>query len=157
MSQFDSASVQLSQLAGRLRDMGEEGFRREITESIKASTEPIPRTIRDGLIPRLPNRYARTLNDDLDIKESVQYLTSGVRVSTTARTLQVGGVKRRRIRRLDQGVLEHPLFGNRRRWYRQPVVPGWFTRPNEDAVPRVRASIDDALARVKRFIETGQR
>jgi hypothetical protein len=62
---------------------------------------------------------------------------------------------RRRIRRLDQGILEHPLFGNRRHWYRQPVAAGWFTQPNDDAAPRARRDIEDALGRVKDKIFRG--
>jgi hypothetical protein len=59
-----------------------------------------------------------------------------------------GGLKKRKLARSDAGILTHPLFGDRDHWYDQHVTPGWFTRPCEDAAPRVRQEVIDALDNV---------
>lgn len=46
---------------------------------------------------------------------------------------------------LDKGTNIHPLFGNRRHWYRQAVRPGWFTDPVEARTDDVRRAIQRAV------------
>ena len=107
------------------------------------SVDPVPGRIRDGLKPKLPDRYAEVLDADLDIKVTVRNSGGDAVARVTATTRGAAG--RRRLRRLDRGTLEHPLWGDRSRWFMQEVAPGWFTGPPEDAAPRVRAALEQAL------------
>ena len=140
MAAMDDAAQQLRTVAVHLREAGDEGLKRELFAALRHATDPVPGEIRAGLKPKLPDRYAEVLDADLAIGTSVR--SAG---TVTLRGTTRGAVQRRRLRRLNAGVLAHPLWGNRRHWYDQPVTPGWFTGPAEDAVPQVREEILQAL------------
>lgn len=150
---LDDTAAKLQALAARLKEAGDVGLLREMQKALRDAAAPVPDDIRHGLWPKLPNPYAEVLNEDLDIKIQTRSSPNDARVSVIATTQGVGGVQRRRIRRLDQGILAHPLWGNRRRWYNQPVQPGWFSQPARDDAPRARAEMDKALERVREQIE----
>jgi hypothetical protein len=105
---------------------------------------PVQDQIRDGLKAHLPDRYAATLDADLRLSSNVRTSDRDPGVTLTARTLSGGG-KGRKLRRLDSGLLTHPLYGDREHWYTQRVQSGWFSGPARDAQPRVRAGIEQAL------------
>ena len=138
----DMAS-QLEAAAFRLRRAGEEDLARELGAAMRRAVRPVPGDIRDGLKPKLPDRYAEVLDAELDIRVVSRNSGGDAVVSVTATTR--GAAERRRIRRLDRGTLAHPLFGDRGHWYNQAVTPGWFTGPAEDAAPQVREALQQAL------------
>lgn len=146
----DMAS-ELEAIAFRLRQAGEEDLARELNQAMRDAVKPVPDLIRAGLKPHLPDPYAEVLDADLDIRTSARNsggVNADASVSVTA-TTRSG--KRRRIRRLDAGDLEHPLFGHRRRFYSQgepSVQPGWFSGPASGDAPRVRDALEQALADV---------
>ena len=129
-------------LAFRLRRAGDATLARELAAAMRRGVEPVPGKIREGLRPRLPDRYAETLDADLDIRTVTRNSGSDAVVSVYAQTRSG---KRRKLRRLDSGTLEHPLWGDRDHWYRQGTAPGWFTGPAESEAPRVRAELERAL------------
>lgn len=152
MATVDVLAVEFAEVARNLRDAADEGLRRELLTAIRDAAAPIPAAIRLEMPGRMPNRYAAVLDADLNIGVSVRASRGDPGVTVRARTRRA---QRRRLYRLDQGILAHTLFGNRRHWFTQPVQPGWFTEPNEDAAPHVRADIEDALDRVKDNIFRG--
>lgn len=140
----DMAS-QLEAAAFRLRRAGSEDLARELNAAMKRAVGPVPGRIRDDLKPRLPDPYAAVLDEDLAIRTIARSGGSANADAVVSVTATTRSGKRRRIRRLDAGTLEHPLYGNRRHWYAQAVTPGWFTGPAEDAAPDVRAALEQAL------------
>ena len=155
MTSLSVLASELGELARGLRQAGDTDLLGEIQDAIKHAAGPIPDAIRGELRPRLPDRYADVLNADLAIGIQTRTGVSTAGVNVVARPRKV---QRRRIRRLDEeGILAHPLFGNRRRWLSQPVRPGFFTDPAEAAAPRVRDEIEAALERVKEKIWAGVR
>jgi hypothetical protein len=136
----DMAS-ELEAIAVRLRRAGEDDLARELTAAMRRGVQPVPGQIRDGLRPHLPDRYAGTLDADLDIKTITRNSGGDAVVSVYAQAR--GG--NRKLRRLDAGLLTHPLYGDREHWYTQGVQPGWFTGPAQDAAPRVRAALEQAM------------
>lgn len=140
----DPAS-ELEAIARRLRFIGDGELTRELRRAISDAAGRVPDDIRAGLKPRLPDPYAEVLDADLafSIRQRASDRDPGVTLRATTRSGQ-----RRRIRRLDQGILAHPLYGHRKRWYNQgepSVQPGWFSGPAEAARPRVREEIKQAL------------
>lgn len=55
------------------------------------------------------------------------------------------------LRGIDRGVVVHPTFGHRP-WVTQPVAPGWFSGPVEDASRDVDENINSLVAKTIRFI-----
>jgi hypothetical protein len=146
MAGLADAAAELEALAFRLRRAGDTELLREVTKAMRDAVVPVQDEIRAGLKPRLPDRYAKELDEDVRL---------GVNVRTNERDPGVAltgapRVKTRKLRNLDAGRLTHPLFGDREHWYTQEgadqgVEPGWFTGPAEAAGPRVRTEIERAL------------
>ena len=152
MPTIDALAHDLAEVARGLRQAGDTELRRELLDGIQHAAAPVPDAIRQQMPGRMPNRYAATLDADLNIGVVTRTGSGDPGVSIRARTRRA---QRRRLKRLDDGVLAHPLFGNRRHWYDQPVREGWFTQPAEDSAPRAREDIEAALARVEDKIFRG--
>lgn len=144
MAGLDDAASELESIARHLRAAGEGELVRELQKAIRDGVRSVQDDIRAGLRPRLPDPYADVLDADLSFRVSQR--TSERDPGVTLRATTTGKeAARRRLRRLDRGVLAHPFFGNRKKWYDQQVEPGWFTGPAEADAPRVRAEIEQAL------------
>jgi hypothetical protein len=139
----DELAFSLAAVAARLREIGEGGLARELQKAIGDAVAPVGGEIRRGLRPHLPDRYADVLDADLKISRSSSLSGEEARVTMLA---SASGTKKRKLRPLDEGVLRHPVFGNRKvTWPAQAVEPGFFSGPVEDAVPQVRAAVEAAL------------
>ena len=142
MAGLVEAASELESIARHLRRAGDTDLVRELTAAMRRAAGPVQDQIRAGLRPHLPDRYAETLNAGIRIGVSVR---TGERNPGVAVTAQATGGKGRKLRRLDAGLLTHPVYGNREVWRTQHVEPGWFTGPAEDAAPQVRAELERAL------------
>ena len=142
MPTVDHLADELARFADALRRAGQTGMRRQLTAGMKRAAGPVPKAIRDGLKPHLPDRYAEVLDADLRIEIVVRTGQADPAVSVIASPV----AKQRKLRQLDAGILKHPVFGDRkRRWPTQQVEPGWFTGPARRVAPRAREEIAAAL------------
>src|SRR6266702_8889959 len=115
MAGLADAAAELEALAFRLRRAGDVELVREVTRAMRDAVDPVQDKIRADLKPRLPDRYAATLDEDLRLGVNVRTneRDPGVAITGTARG------KARKLRNLDAGRLTHPLFGDREHWYTQ--------------------------------------
>ena len=122
----DMAS-ELEAAAVRLRRAGQDDLARELTAAMRRGVAPVPDQIRAGLRPHLPDRYAADLAAGVDIKTITRAgsATTDAVVSVVAQSR--GG--NRKLKRLDAGVLSHPVYGNRENWSTQQVEAGMVHRP----------------------------
>lgn len=154
---FGDGARQFADLAVVLRQVGQDGLRRELFKAIGDAAKPLAREIKSTahLDPYMPNRYAGVLGPGLRVQTFKRTgLSPGVTIHATAPTAGRGG---RKIAQLNDGLLSHPLFGDRKFWFRQgapSVEPGFFTDPCEAAAPRVRDAI---IAAVERVLEKASR
>lgn len=149
MPGLDTGVLAFQVLAARLKETGATGLRRELGNAINDAAKPALEDVRRGLPDHMPDRYAEVLDNDLQLTITKRAVSSpGVRI--TARNRGLGGVQRRRLNRLEGGVLAHPLFGNRRHWFDQTdgVTAGFFSGPLQDAQPQVRDAIIAAMIRI---------
>jgi hypothetical protein len=152
---------ELESVARELRRQADGVLFRDLTRAMRDGVEPAQAWIRDGLEDYLPRRggYAATVASDLDLPVSVSTTGRDPGVSIFARTTGAGagrrGRGRRRYKRLDGGLLEHPVFGDRSRWVKQTkgVTPGFFTRPCIEAGPEVEARLEAALRDVAHVVD----
>lgn len=142
MAGLDDLAVQLGEVRARLQEAGETGLVRSLADAIGKAVEPVEQAIRDGLAPRLPDRYAAVIDADLLVTRRTFTDPDGARVTVYART---EGDPKRSLRRLDSGILWHPTFGWRVSGREQQVGPGWFSGPAEDTAPRAREEIEKAI------------
>lgn len=145
MPGLTEAASELESIARHLRRAGDTDLVRELTAAMRRAVGPVQDQIRAGLRPHLPDRYAATLDAGIRIGVNVR---TGDRNPGVAVTAQATGGKGRKLRRLDAGLLTHPVYGNREVWRTQHVQPGWFTGPAEDAAPQVRTELERALEEV---------
>jgi hypothetical protein len=151
-----TGSEQLRALAIRLKDAGDEGkgLRRELMKQLDDAAKPLVREIADlaHLKPYMPARYAGVLAGDLAVG-SQRIFASNPRVSIRAKAR----AHRRKVRQVDAGILQHPLFGDRERWFRQTdgMRPGFFTDPCERATPQIREHVLAALTETEKKITSG--
>jgi hypothetical protein len=142
MAGLVEAASELESIARHLRRAGDGDLVRELTAAMRRAAGPVQDQIRAGLRPHLPDRYAETLDAGVRLGVSVRTNERNPGVSVTA---QARGGKGRKLRRLDAGLLTHPVYGNREHWKTQHVEPGWFTGPAEAGGPQVRTEIVQAL------------
>jgi hypothetical protein len=145
--------AELLALSARLRAAGTEGqgLRRELYKAVNEAAKPLTEEIRSfsHLAPYMPDRYAAVLASDISVTA----------VKTTARDPGIrirarGRAHRRKVIRLNEGFLTHPLFGDREHWFTQTdgMRPGFFTEPAEKAALAIRGKVLGAMAETARKI-----
>ena len=149
-----AGAEEFAALARRLKEAGETGLRRELYKAIDEAAQPLAREIGSvsHLKPYVPDRYAAVLASDLAVTTSkLTGRNPGVRL------IAKGRVRKRKVQLLDSGAIQHPLFGNRTRWFtqRDGVKAGFFTGPAERSAPRIRAVILAAMHDVAGKITKG--
>ena len=140
-------AAEMAFVARRLRDAADGGLRKELGDAINRAAEPIAARIRADMPEYMPDRYAAILEAEvaLTVYKFLSRIDAGVTIRASNR-----GMKRRKIAVVNQGILRHPLFGDRDRWYQQGpegkgMKPGWFDQPAEESAPEVRQEIEAAL------------
>lgn len=135
-------------LARRLKQAGDKGLQRESSKGINRLVRPVKLDLRRSALDVLPERGGL----------AARVATSRFRVRRRASGRDVGifldVINEYPIRLFDKGIVWHPVYGRGRK-VMQRITPGWFTRPTEAALPRVRAELLEAIRRVVRQIETG--
>jgi len=144
---LDELAGSLNAVAVRLRELGDEGLVRELQTAVGRAVDPLKDRIPAALRPHLPNRYADVLAGELKVRRSTSLGAAG---GTAQVTVLASTDRARKLAQSDAGVLVHPLFGDRERWFRQGVEPGWFTSPVEESAPDIREAIGQALDEVAR-------
>jgi hypothetical protein len=153
---------QLRTLAERLKEAGEEGqgFRRELMSKIDEAAQPLAEEIASlaHLRPYMPDRYAAVLAADINVRAQ-KIFASNPRVSVSCRTR---GEHRRKVRLLDAGFINHPIFARGPRedwdwWNGQTggMKPGFFTDPCVNATPAIREKVLESLTETARKIARG--
>ncbi len=143
----------LASVAAVLVASGDKDLQRELRRAMSRMTKPMRRAGRQGALQILPHRGG------LD-----EHVASTARISTRV-TLKRNGVgvrivgdSRDNLHRMDeQGIVRHPLFGNRKKWIDERIRPGWFTKPliltTNDIGPReINKAIDDVADALQRRI-----
>lgn len=155
MASLDDASLEFAALAMRLRYADDTGLKDELNRTVADATRPVIAQIRAIMPPLLPDRYAETLDADLELSTSKRTAGSEPGVRITGRTRSG---KERKLRDVDEGRLTHPLFGNRAgKWYTQEapsVRPGFFTGPCLGSAPAMRDAILAGMDSVAQKITT---
>jgi hypothetical protein len=150
LADVDELARSLNAVAARLREIGDGGLARELQAAAGRAVDPLKDRIRASLRPHLPDPYADVLAADLKVTRSASLGAAGDTARVTVLT-STAGTRKRKLRQLDDGILFHPVFGNRKDWREQgepSVKPGWFSDPVEESAPEIRDAIEQALDNV---------
>jgi hypothetical protein len=150
-----TGAADFAALSRRLKEAGETGLRRELYKAISKAAGPLADEISSAahLRPYMPDRYAETLAADLRVSVS-RRTGNDPGVSIRAK----GRAHARKLQQLDDGIIEHPLWGNRKFWRKQfgGMRSGFFTDPAEHSAPDMRDAILAAMRETSRKITTGR-
>lgn len=113
--------------------------------NLRAAAKPAARAVQDEERRALPKRGG--------LNEWVASTPVGVRVTTGIRSAGVrivqskkGRIRPHDLRRMnDQGLVRHPVFGNRKVWKGQQVPKGFWDGPLLARRPEVRAAMLEAM------------
>lgn len=139
-----TGAVELRYVAGVLRKAGLKDLERERRKAQRDAVKPLQREIRAEAAATLPGGYAPLMARA--VRVTVQFGRPGSDV-LTGRVYARGRKELRDVRAVNNGVLRHPVFGNRSRWVPQPVRPGFVTRAVDRTWDRVYRASDDAHRR----------
>jgi hypothetical protein len=137
---LEAGAAELREVAVRLRATGQVGLQRRMYRNIRLATAPAAERVRASAMASLPREGG--LNEwvaESVIKTSV---TSGVRsAGVTLRMRKTG----HDLKKINEGVVRHPVYGNTKVWAVTNVQPGFFTRPLEAMRPEVTAACVAAM------------
>jgi hypothetical protein len=139
-----SGEQKLARVGNAIKASGDKDLDRALRRSMQRSVKPLKAAARYGARRTLPVRGG--------LAERVAAAKFGARVTTSGSRVgvRITGASADNLRRMDEeGIVRHPVFGNRRNWVNEPIKPGWFSDAEEGKAPEVRDNIDrelDALA-----------
>lgn len=143
--ELDQKAAALLREAARLQ--------RRVSTATKRAVDRVYRPVLVGMVPAfMPSGYAPELAADLKVSTSVRFAGANPGV-TAAVSAPTGGKHGREVTRLEGGLLSHPLFGNRKHWYRQRVRRGFASVPLKAIRPQIRREIDSEVSAVARDVE----
>lgn len=148
-------TAEFAALAQRLKDAGETGLRRRLYKAISDAADPLAKELKSAehLKPYMPDRYAAVLAADLNV---TVYKRAGAspRIQVVAESYRP---RNRKVIQINQGILRHPLFGNREHWYPQlkAMKEGFFTDAVKEHGQQIRDGIGQAMDDTARAITGG--
>ena len=136
-----------AKLAKAARQVGDKELRKELYAGINRSVKPLTAAVKESTPHFLPRRYAIELAKSLKVKTRRRAgRDPAIYLYATAKTKKK---VERDLSSLNRGRLRHPLFGDRRHWFNQPVTPKWWDDPlsqNADVVREELVGVLDDIA-----------
>lgn len=141
MADFEVRGAEkFEKVAKALKTAGDKELRKELYSAINRATKPLRANAKKSAERNLPK--AGGLNKRV----------ARARMSARRSTGRNPGVKivakgMEQLALMDQGMVRHPVYGNRKRWVNQPIpdAEGWFSKPMEDGKPEAQREIVHAL------------
>lgn len=130
---------QLAKLSRDLRAAGERELSRELTQGIRKGVEPGKINIKQHLGTDLPQRGG--------LARSMRGMRFNIRISGR-NGVRLTASHRYQLKLIDQGMVRHPLFGDREHWYTTRFAPNVITDAWNETADQVRREVTDAAQRV---------
>ena len=143
--------AQFVAVARKLSAMGKEGggLRRELNKQLNTAVEPLSQAVITHLGEYLPSGYAPVLASTLTVRAA---LSSGTAIGLRLTAKAKGVTRNRQIRVINNGVLRHPVYGDRDVWVNQHVKPGFWDEPLTAAKDIPKEKLQEAVRNVIRRI-----
>jgi hypothetical protein len=136
---------QFGALARRLKEAGDKELRSELYKGINRAIKPMKKDVKDNVTSYMPSNgiYAGVIKKalSLTISKRAGKSTPGITLKAKAR----GKTDLRKVGLLDDGILRHPVFGNREKWRDTRIKGGFFTEQSKKSARFVRENIVQAM------------
>jgi hypothetical protein len=157
---------QLLTLSRRLRSAGGPRLQQNLARRLRRAAEPLKGDLQGSITGvQLPGPGRKSRGGPSPTTRPLRRtLAGGVRISVRQGASPGARVWMDRARLpadlrnmpwvINDGRVRHPVFGNRKRWVTQWARPsGWWSRPVQAALPRMRAEVERVLADVRRDLQ----
>lgn len=146
-----SGGAELRYVAGQLRKAVARDLTLQLRKGQRRAFAPLEREIKAEAAATLPSAYAAVMSKAVKVSVSTK-LRGGAVIS--ARVYAKGKKEERDVRSINNGVLRHPLFGNRSKgnWHNTRVRKGFVDRPADSLADRVLSESAEAVGKVLREI-----
>lgn len=137
----------LAGIARALKEAGNGELRRELFKGLNRATKPLKADVKQSAIQLLPSRGGLNTivaNAKLTTSNRASGKNPGVRLTAKSQGHNLPPI--------DRGMVRHPVFGRRSVWVLQPVTPGFFTKPLNAGVGKVRLELLDVLDDIARKV-----
>jgi hypothetical protein len=129
----------LTRLGVAIKAAGDKDLQRELRRAMQRGGKPLKEAARRGALERLPKRGG--------LAERVSTSKFGVRTTTSGKgaAVRIVGQSGYDLQGMDDGLIRHPVYGNRKNWVSETIAPGWFFDAEEAAAPKVRDELIQAI------------
>lgn len=117
---------------------------KELSGAAERVTRRLPVKLKGSALSTLPHRGGLNRNVAFNARFRIQRVPNGSRVVAQHEY---------DLEALDRGRTTHPLFGDKRHWYRESVDAGWWSKVITGLEPQARREMEQALENIKREIE----
>ena len=143
-----TSGAELRYLAGKLRKAAARDLTRVLKRAQREAVKPLQREIKAEALATLPKRGLYNQIMSRAVKTSVTGGTPGKRL--IVRVYARGKAEERDVKRVNDGILRHPVFGHRKTWKTTRVRPGFVDRPVDKLADQV---LDKSADEVKLLLE----
>jgi len=158
---------QLLELQRRLRAAGHENLRASMQRRIRRAAEPLRNDLQSAIQTthiRPPGRTTRPGGPSPTRRPLRATIAAAIRISVRT----TGGTAGARIwidrsalppdlvnmpKKINEGRIRHPVYGNRRRWVTQWAQPPWWDTTVRRHTPRMEREVARIVADVRRRLE----
>lgn len=143
------------ELAKRLRKAGQKELAKELQKTLrdKAKTISEEQRVEVKKLPARGSKHTR-LRSRVAGKVRVQVKSTGADAGVRIQVDKANTLGNMPAY-LNIGSWRHPLFGNKKFWFKQEVPPGWFDKPVEKSGPKVREDMLHTLENISEKIAHG--
>jgi hypothetical protein len=137
----------LRQVAAAVEASGDKDLERELWRAMQRGGKPMLAAARWGARTGLPVRGG--------LAERVAESKFGVRTTGAGKRVgvRVVGQSGYDLEGMDEGLIRHPVRGNRKVWVSQTIKPGWFSDAEEAKAPEVRDELVKGIDAVAAKLE----
>lgn len=140
-----SGAAMLHKVAAQIRDEGRKDLSRQMSVALGKAVEPLKVSITREAAAAMPSGYTDLLTGSLQHRMSRR--NGGQMAQVTLRTHADGKKERRDLPSLEDGVLRHPLFGRKKKWYVTRVRAGFHKRGTEMAADNAVEALGQVVDR----------
>lgn len=132
---------QLRRVRAELNRLGDKELKKALFAGLNRATKPMREAALREATVRLPRRGGLA-----------QRVARQTRLGTSSSRggVAIFGRNRSQARLMDQGLVRHPVYGNREVWATTRFEPGWFTDPMQAGAPTARREVIALLDEVAR-------
>jgi hypothetical protein len=140
---FVNGTAEFRELGRKLKAAADKDLPDEIYSTVRDAMTPLQGDIRRSAVAVLPRRGGL----------GALIAQSPISIGKRPGGISLKGSSGHDIAAMDRGRLRHPLFGDRRHWYTQPVAVGWWSKPTERSKSSIQAAVERAMENIKQKLE----